>query len=129
MTRPSPALCACILLTLSLVACHKPQQQSDTAAVSPPSTGNTIGQGEASSSTALVAETPTPSGFAPLASDAVKDAIHRALRTGETQRWQDGAYAGYAVPSQATDVHGCRAVHYTVDQQSDRSYPVITACE
>jgi hypothetical protein len=129
MMRLSPALCACILLTLPLVACHKPRQQSGTAAVPSPATGNAIGQGQAPSSTLPVAETPAPSGFAPLASDAVKDAIHRALRTSETQRWQDGAYAGYAVPSQATDAHDCRAVHYTVDQQPDRSYPVITACE
>jgi post-segregation antitoxin (ccd killing protein) len=67
--------------------------------------------------------------FAPLASDQVKDAIHRALRTGQTQRWQDGELSGYAVPSTTTDAHGCRAVRYTVDQLRDVPPKSINACE
>lgn len=67
--------------------------------------------------------------FVPLASDPVKDAIHRALRTGQTQRWQDGALSGYAVPSTTTDAHGCRAVRYTVDQLRDAPPKSINACE
>lgn len=68
-------------------------------------------------------------GFQPLASQAVKDAIHRALTIGAIQRWQDGSVSGYAVPSRTADPHGCRAVRYTVDQQPEVSYPVITACD
>ena len=67
--------------------------------------------------------------FVPLASDQVKDAIHRALRTGQTQRWQDGELSGYAVPSTTTDAHGCRAVRYTVDQLRDALPKSINACE
>jgi hypothetical protein len=130
MTRLSPALFACILITLPLEACHRQgNRTSDEAGASLPQTENAIGQDQRSSPTSPVAEMSAPPGFAPLRSDAVKDAIHRALKTGETQRWQDGAFTGYAVPSRTTDAHGCRAVHYTVDQQSDRSYPVITACD
>jgi hypothetical protein len=70
-----------------------------------------------------------PGGFVPLQSQAVKDAIHRALRTGATQRWQDGTLSGYAVPSLTTGTNGCRAVRYTIDQQPDAPYGSITACD
>ena len=70
-----------------------------------------------------------PDGFAPLQSQAVKDAIHRALATGATQRWQDGKLGGYAVPSLTTGANGCRAVRYTIDQMPDASYGSITACD
>lgn len=68
-------------------------------------------------------------GVNPLGSQAVKDAIHRALKTGQTQRWSDAGLAGYAVPSPTADARGCRTVRYTIDQQPDRSFPVITACD
>ncbi|WP_454882692.1 hypothetical protein [Sphingomonas oryzagri] len=68
-------------------------------------------------------------GVNPLGSQAVKDAIHRALRTGQTQRWSDAGLAGYAVPSPTADVRGCRTVRYTIDQQPERTFPVITACD
>lgn len=68
-------------------------------------------------------------GVNPLGSQAVKDAIHRALKTGQTQRWSDAGLAGYAVPSPTADARGCRTVRYTIDQQPERSFPVITACD
>ena len=43
--------------------------------------------------------TDDPAFFNPLRSQPVKDAIYRALRSGQTQRWQDGKLSGYAVPS------------------------------
>jgi hypothetical protein len=70
-----------------------------------------------------------PGGFAPLQSQAVKDAIHRALTTGATQRWQDGTLSGYAVPSATTGANGCRAIRYTIDQMPDAAYGSITACD
>lgn len=92
------------------------------AAVSPPlaATGN-----------AGVAAAPASDsgGVNPLGSAAVKDAIHRAMRTGETQRWSDAGLSGYAVPSPTADARGCRTVRYTIDQQPARSFPVITACD
>jgi hypothetical protein len=79
---------------------------------------------------ANVAAPPTSDGGVnPLGSQAVKDAIHRALRTGETQRWSDAGLSGYAVPSPTTDARGCRTIRYTIDQQPERSFPVITACD
>lgn len=68
-------------------------------------------------------------GVNPLGSTAVKDAIHRALRTGETQRWSDAGLSGYAVPSPTADARGCRTIRYTIDQQPARSFPIITACD
>lgn len=70
-----------------------------------------------------------PLAFAPLQSVPVKDAIHRALRSGQTQRWQDGALSGYAVPSQTTGQNGCRSVRYTVDQRPAGQFETITACD
>lgn len=77
---------------------------------------------------------PTVSGksaasFAPLQSVQVKDAIHRALRTGQNQRWQDGPWSGYAVPSLATLANGCRTIRYTIDQQPDAPATTINACD
>jgi len=70
-----------------------------------------------------------PGGFVPLQSQAVKDAIHRALTTGATQRWQDGPLSGYAVPSLTPGANGCRAIRYTIDQTPDAPYGSITACD
>ncbi len=70
-----------------------------------------------------------PATFVPLNSQAVKDAIHSALRTGATQRWHDGKLSGYAVPSTTTGANGCRAVRYTVDQRPNGGYESITACD
>ena len=68
-------------------------------------------------------------GFAPLRSTAVQAAIHRALRTGENQRWQDGARSGYAVPSLATLANGCRTIRYTIDQEPAAPPMTINACD
>jgi hypothetical protein len=68
-------------------------------------------------------------GFAPLRSSAVQSAIHRALRTGQNQRWQDGARSGYAVPSLATLANGCRTIRYTIDQYPDAPAMTINACD
>lgn len=73
--------------------------------------------------------TDDPASFVPLRSNAVKDAIHQALRTGQTQRWQDGKLTGYAVPSLTTGANGCRAVRYTVDQRPNAAPQSITACD
>lgn len=70
-----------------------------------------------------------PDKFVPLQSAAVRDAIHRALRTGQAQRWQDGKLSGYAVPSLTTGANGCRAIRYTVDQRPSAPYGSITACD
>jgi hypothetical protein len=70
-----------------------------------------------------------PASFVPLQSNEVKNAIHRALQTGQTQRWQDGKLSGYAVPSETTGANGCRAVRYTVDQRPGAPYESITACD
>lgn len=72
--------------------------------------------------------TPDPTAFQPLQSDAVKDAMHRALTTGETQRWEDAGLSGYAVPGPAGK-NGCRAIRYTVDQRPAGNFESITACE
>jgi hypothetical protein len=75
------------------------------------------------------AQNAAPADFVPLQSAPVKDAIHRALRTGQTQRWQDGKLSGYAVPSAAFGPQGCRAVRYTVDQRPVPAYESVTACD
>ena len=77
----------------------------------------------------LVGAIPGPGGFKPLQSGAVKDAIHRALRSGQTQRWADGELSGYAVPSETSLANGCRAIRYTIDQQPEVPYRSLTACE
>lgn len=68
-------------------------------------------------------------GFSPLRSAAVQAAIHRALRTGQNQRWQDGTWSGYAVPSLATMENGCRTIRYTIDQRPDAPPMTINACD
>jgi hypothetical protein len=114
-------------------ACHDANAAANnTQADAPPSTATPSAPSN-DAAPVPVPETPpngvNTGGFQPLGSQAVKDAIHHALNTGTTQRWQDGALSGYVVPSQTTDAHGCRAVRYTVDQQPASSYPVITACD
>jgi hypothetical protein len=102
---------------LSLVAlggCSKPQPDADNALITAPS---------------IAQNTDDPAHFVPLQSQQVKDAIHRALRTGETQRWQDGKLSGYAVPSTAFGPNKCRAVRYTIDQRPTPAYEAVTACD
>jgi hypothetical protein len=60
---------------------------------------------------------------------AVQDAIRRALKTGENQRWEDGGLSGYAVPSLTALANGCRTVRYTVDQRPDEPMMMINACD
>jgi hypothetical protein len=72
--------------------------------------------------------TDNPAFFVPLRSQPVKDAIYRALRSGQPQRWQDGKLSGYAVPSLTTGANGCRAVRYTVDQRPEVPFESINAC-
>jgi cobalamin biosynthesis protein CbiD len=86
------------------------------------------GPGNAATSVVHGAPVIGTSGFQPLQSDAVKDAMHRALSSGETQRWQDGAFSGYAVPG-PVGANGCRAIRYTVDQRPEVPFESITACE
>jgi post-segregation antitoxin (ccd killing protein) len=104
------------------------------AACSPSDSGHNDAAPAAAAPTALAApsvpqNTDDPLRFVPLNSQPVKDAIHRALATGQTQRWQDGRLSGYAVPSQTTGQNGCRAVRYTVDQRPAGQFESITACD
>lgn len=103
---------AIVLCSLALVACD-----SEPSTAPEPTTSN------------VVAPVAGLGDFQPLQSDAVKDAIHSALKTGESQRWQDGAWSGYAVPSAATNAQGCRSIRYTVDQRPEVPFESITACE
>ena len=68
-------------------------------------------------------------GFIPLRSAEVQAAIHRALRTRQNQRWQDGPWSGYAVPSIEALPNGCRTIRYTIDQQPDAPATTINACD
>ncbi len=125
------------LLLITLVsACSKPAPQAAAKAGTDP-----IGQDPTRPGTAADAavaralampsvaqNTDNPQFFVPLRSQPVKDAIYRALRSGETQRWQDGKLSGYAVPSATTDANGCRAVRYTVDQRPEVPFEAINAC-
>ena len=102
-----------------LAACSDKPAAADNGATATPA-----------ADTAPNAATPAGGGGVnPLGSQAVKDAIHRALRTGQTQRWSDAGLTGYAVPSPTADARGCRTIRYTIDQQPTRSFPVITACD
>lgn len=107
-------------MLLMLAACGDPERAGNQAAPADPAAGN---------ATVPAAPANKDGGVNPLGSQAVKDAIHRALRTGETQRWSDAGLSGYAVPSPTADARGCRTVRYTIDQQPARSFPIITACD
>ncbi len=133
MTSPSP-LRPTLALLLALAACgRRPEAE--------PAKGGAMLAGLPSAAPAAAAEATLPAAddapqdtgdplrFQPLRSAAVKDAIHQALRTGQTQRWADGALTGYAVPSTVTDARGCRAVRYTVDQRIGAAPESITACD
>lgn len=101
----------------------------DSAPVAPPAPPEPIASDPVAAAPQAPPTLADAATFQPLGSNAVKAAIHRALRTGQTQRWQDGALGGYAVPSTTTDAHGCRAVRYTVDQRRDAPPQSINACE
>ncbi len=103
------ALLCCLLLSV-VTACHRPPE--------PPSDNNA----------ANAVASDDAGAFQPLQSDAVKDAMHRALRTGQTQRLQDGKFSGYAVPG-PTGKNGCRAIRYTIDQCPEVPFESIPACE
>ena len=107
-------------ILLMLGACSDRKGAGNQMAPADPGAGNGI---------APAAPANSDGGVNPLGSQAVKDAIHRAMRTGETQRWSDAGLSGYAVPSPTADARGCRTVRYTIDQQPSRSFPVITACD
>lgn len=91
--------------------------------------GRSDGMPKARPVTAAAAAPLAATGFVPLRSAEVQAAIHRALRTRKAQRWQDGAYSGYAVPSIDTLANGCRTIRYTVDQQPEAPATTINACE
>lgn len=119
---------ALTLLVAALGACSKPQpaaQPSPESATPAPAPAIVA----APSATPQVPQGDDPASFRPLASAEVKDAIYRALHSGETQRWQDGKLSGYAVPSLTTGANGCRAVRYTVDQRPGATYESINACD
>ena len=133
-----------LLLIAGLSACAKPAPQTpagepggvDAASATDPigadptklaaPAGDTAARVLAAPS--IAQNTDDPATFVPLQSQQVKDAIYRALKSGETQRWQDGKLSGYAVPSAATAANGCRAVRYTVDQRADVPFESINAC-
>src|SRR5260221_11667583 len=133
-----------LLLIAGLSACSKPTPQapaggaggpgavsaSDPIGDDPTRPGVAIGDAAAGvpAAPAVAQDTDNPARFFPLRSQQVKDAIYRALRSGETQRWQDGKLSGYAVPSTTTGANGCRAVRYTVDQRPEVAFESITAC-
>lgn len=64
-----------------------------------------------------------------LGKPAVQEAIRRALKTGENQRWEDAGLSGYAVPGLAVQANGCRTVRYTVDQRPDEPMMTVNACD
>lgn len=126
MTRNTSAIAAALAM-LATAACSRGSDRHDAA---PALTALPSGAEDARVATPETPQdTDDPTRFQPLRSAAVKDAIHRALRSGRTERWQDGALAGYAVPSATTDRNGCRAVRYTVDQRAGAAYEAITACD
>jgi hypothetical protein len=129
------------LVVAALAACSKPAPQgkaaqagTDPIGEDPMRPGATAATGAEAAAARVLAipsvkqNTDDPSSFVPLRSQPVKDAIYRALRSGETQRWQDGKLSGYAVPSATTGANGCRAVRYTVDQRPAVPFESINAC-
>ena len=130
MRKPILWIGAAIVLLIAAVAIvllDRPRAAPAIPAAVPPASDANA----AVSTPPPIAPTPVagPGGFLPLQSQQVKDAIHRALLSGTTQRWQDGALSGYAVPSLTTGANGCRAVRYTIDQQPQAAYQSITACD
>jgi hypothetical protein len=126
-----------LVLAATLSACAKPTPQAgaggigkDPIGVDPTHPGAIVAGASGSGLDGLSAaqNTDDPAAFAPLQSQAVKDAIYRAMKTGETQRWQDGKLSGYAVPSATPGPNGCRAVRYTVDQRPQVPFESINAC-
>ena len=136
--RPHRLPLVSLLLIAVVSACSKPAPQETT--VAKPGTGPvwhdpTLAGSDVNDPGArllgmpsVVQNTKDPRFFSPLRSQQVKDAIYRALRTGNTQRWQDGKLSGYAVPSKTTGANGCRAVRYTVDQRPEVPFESINAC-
>ena len=104
-----------VLTALLLVACGKPAKPEESPVRNAVPKALPVASGQ--------------DGFAPLQSAAVQAAIHRALRTGENQRWQDGPWSGYAVPSLTMLANGCRTIRYTIDQQPDAPATTINACD
>jgi hypothetical protein len=127
-----------LLLIAAVTACSKSAHQAgaqDRAATDPIGGDPTQPGAAADAAVAKVLAMPSvaqntddPAFFVPLRSQPVKDAIYRALRSGETQRWQDGKLSGYAVPSATTGANGCRAVRYTIDQRPEVPFESINAC-
>lgn len=140
--RRRPILPASLLLIAALSACSKPAPEesgrtpagTDPIGQDPmrPGAAPVVAGGDAGSRLlampSVVQNTDDPRFFVPLRSQPVKDAIYRALRSGETQRWQDGKLSGYAVPSATTGANGCRAVRCTVDQRPEVPFESINAC-
>ena len=120
MTSKSLSRLALLVAAVSLTACDR---KAETAAPAPmigtegPAASESVAQGGGSEFNPL------------LRSEALKDAIHRAMTTGQNQRWQDGDLSGYAVPSQEKLPNGCRTIRYTVDQQPDAPTMTINACD
>ena len=130
-----------LLLIASLSACSKHAQvppdaspsgaaaATDPIGVDPMRPGTSLlAPDQALSSPSVAQNTDDPARFVPLQSQPVKDAIYRAMKTGQTQRWQDGKLSGYAVPSPTAAANGCRAVRYTVDQRPEVPFESINAC-
>ena len=138
--RPRKLLLLPVFLAAGLAACSKPAPQPSSTAVDasaardpigadPTPPGGSVGvSGDALAAPSTPQNTDDPVSFVPLRSQPVKDAIYRALKTGRTQRWQDGKLSGYAVPSATTAANGCRAVRYTVDQRPQVPFESINAC-
>ena len=112
-----------MILALPLAACDRKQP-----AASPPE-GMRVAPSLDAGPPQPPGDAANPRAFTPLRSAQVKDALYRAMKTGETQRWQDGGLSGYAVPSVAKGIYGCRAVRYTIDQLPLDTPQTVNACE
>jgi hypothetical protein len=119
MTLQILSRCALLAVAFTLAACDR---KTETAAPVP-----AVDAGSAAAPEGIAQD--AGSQFNPLLrSEALKDAIHSAMTTGQNQRWQDGDLSGYAVPSQEKLANGCRTIRYTVDQQPDAPMMTINAC-